>query len=127
MRITRIYADESGESRFADAAIQMVSTALFPQLPPFRLCAFSGNGDIKLFSTPPELHVFDFHTAPTRQFAIALSGTVEYETSDGEIRRQAPGSVVLVEDTRGRGHITRFADGEQFFLFIPVPDDLVTT
>jgi hypothetical protein len=58
---------------------------------------------------------------------VALSGTVEYETSDGEIRRQAPGTVVLVEDTQGRGHITRFADGEQFFLFIPIPDDLVAT
>jgi hypothetical protein len=63
----------------------------------------------------------DFYTAPTRQFAVALSGTVEYETSDGEIRRQAPGSVVLVEDTQGRGHITRFPEGEQFFFFYPHP------
>jgi hypothetical protein len=125
MRITRIYAGEGGESRFADAEIQMVSAPLFSHLPPFRMCAFSGKGDIKLFCTPPELRVHDLHTAPTRQFAVALSGTVEYETSDGEIRRQAPGSVVLVEDTEGRGHITRFAEGEQFFLFIPVPDDLV--
>jgi hypothetical protein len=113
MRITRIYADESGESHFSDAEIQMAKAALFPHLPPFRMCAFSGKGDIKLFSTP------------TRQFAVALNGTVEYETGDGEIRRQAPGNIVLVEDTRGRGHITRFADGKQFFLFIPVPDDLV--
>jgi hypothetical protein len=127
MRITRIYADESGESHFADAEIQMANATLFPHLPPFRLRAFSGNGDIKLFSTSPEFRVHDFHTAPTRQFAVALNGAVEYETSDGEIRRQAPGNVVLVEDTRGRGHITRFADGEQFFLFIPVPDDLVAT
>lgn len=127
MRITRIYADDSGESRFADAEIQMDNAPLFPHLPPFRMCAFSGKGDIKLFSTPPELRMHDFHTAPTRQFAVALSGTVEYETSDGEIRRQAPGSVVLVEDTQGRGHITRFSEGEQFFLFIPIPDDLVAT
>ena len=127
MRITRIYADESGESRFADAEIQMASATLFPHLPPFRMCAFGGKGDIKLFSTPPAFRVHDFHTAPTRQFAVALNGTVEYETSDGEIRRQAPGNVVLVEDTQGRGRITRFADGEQFFLFIPIPDDLLVT
>ena len=127
MRITRIYADDKGDSRFGDVEIQMVNTTLFPHLPPFRTCAFSGNGDIRLFSTPPEMRVHNLHTAPTRQFAVALSGTVEYETSDGEIRREAPGSLVLVEDTRGRGHITRFAEGEQFFLFIPVPDDLVVT
>jgi hypothetical protein len=126
MRITRIYADESGEPRFADAEIQMVSAPCFLTLPPFRMCAFSGNGDIRLFSTPPELRMHDFHTAPTRLFAVALSGTVEYETSDGEVRRQAPGSVVLVEDKRD-GHITRFSEEQQFFLFIPVPDDLLAT
>jgi hypothetical protein len=85
MRITRIYADESGESRFADAEIQMDSAPLFPHLPPFRMCTFSGKGDIRLFSTPPELRMHDFHTAPTRQFAAALSGTVEYETSEGVV------------------------------------------
>jgi hypothetical protein len=127
MRITRIYADESGESRFADVEIQMASAVLFPHLPPFRMCSFSAKGDIRLFSTPAAMRMHDFHTAPTRQFAVALSGTVEYETSDGEIRREAPGNVVLVEDTLGRGHITRFAEGEQFFLFIPVPDDLVAS
>lgn len=127
MRVTRIYADESGESRFADAEIQMASAILFSHLPPFRTCSFSAKGEIRLFSTPPAMRMHDFHTAPTRQFAVALSGTVEYETSDGKIRREAPGSVVLVEDTMGRGHITRFAEGEQFFLFIPVPDDLVSS
>ncbi|MBE7158544.1 MAG: hypothetical protein INR62_08960 [Rhodospirillales bacterium] len=104
----------------------MVTANLFPQLPPFRTCAFSGQGCIKLFSTPAELRVFDFHTAPERQFAVALSGPVEYETSDGEVRRFPPGYVALIEDTWGRGHITRFAEGEQFFLFIPVSVDLVS-
>ena len=125
MRITRIYADEHGESHFSDAEIPMVMVSLFPQLPPFRSCVFSGQGRVNVFATPAELRVFDFHTAPERQFAVALSGTVEYETSDGEIRRLPPGSVALVEDTWGRGHVTRFAEGEQFFLFIPIPDELV--
>ena len=54
---------------------------------------------------------------------MALTSTVEYETSDGEIRHCPPGAVVLVEDTTGRGHITRFDPGEKCFLHIPVPDD----
>jgi hypothetical protein len=127
MRITRIYADEHGGSHFSDAEFPLVTASLFSQLPPFRSCAFSAQGRVKFFVTPAEFRVFDFHTAPERQFAVALSGTVEYETSDGEARRLAQGSVALVEDTWGRGHITRFAEGEQFCLFIPIPDDLAAT
>ncbi len=65
----------------------------------------------------------DLHTAPERQLAVSLNGWVEYEVTDGDVRRFNPGEVVLVEDTTGRGHITRFDDGEQCFLHIPVPDD----
>jgi hypothetical protein len=127
MRITRIYADEHGSSHFSDTEIPLVTVSLFPELPPFRTCAFSAQGRIKLFVTPAELRVFDFHTAPERQLAVALSGTVEYETSDGEVHRLAPGSVALVEDTWGRGHITRFAEGEQLCPFIPISADLAAT
>jgi hypothetical protein len=63
------------------------------------------------------------HTAPERQLAVSLNGWVEYETTDGEARRLKPGELMLVEDTWGSGHITRFDDGEQWFLHIPVPDD----
>ena len=36
-----------------------------------------------------------------------LTEQVEFETSDGDIRRLAAGSVVLAEDTTGKGHISR--------------------
>lgn len=36
-----------------------------------------------------------------------LDGSVEYETSDGEVRRVQAGSFVLVEDTHGKGHLSR--------------------
>ena len=123
MKITRIFADEHGESHFAGAEIPLASATLFPQLPPFQFTRLSAPNGIKLFVVPAELSVFDLHTAPERQLAISLNGTVEYETSDGEIRRFGPGDIVLVGDTAGRGHITRFADGEQRFFHIPVPDD----
>jgi hypothetical protein len=34
-------------------------------------------------------------------------GEVEFETTDGGIRRVAAGSIVLAQDTTGRGHISR--------------------
>jgi hypothetical protein len=123
MRLTRIYADQQGTSHFADAEVPTASVTLFPQLPPFRVNRFSGPNPIKLFVVPAALRVFDWHTAPERQLAVSLNGIVEYETSDGDVRRFGPGEIVLVEDTTGRGHITRFAEGEQGFLHIPVPAD----
>jgi hypothetical protein len=123
VKITRIFADEHGGSHFADAEIPLASATLFPQLPPFQFTRLSAPSGIKLFVVPAELSVFDLHTAPERQLAVSLNGTVEYETSDGDIRRFAAGDIVLVEDTTGRGHITRFADGAQGFFHIPVPDD----
>jgi len=123
VRIARLYADERGETHFGHADIPLASAALFPEQPPYRLTRFSAPRGVKLFAVPAGSGVFEWHTAPERQLAVALNGTVEYETSDGEIRRLGPGEVLLVEDTTGRGHVTRFPDEEQYFFHIPVPDD----
>ena len=123
MRIARILAGEDGASRFSDGEVPLERLGLFPELPPFLVTRLVGANPVKLFATPAELRVADWHTAPERQFAVSLNGWVEYETSDGTVRRFNPGEVVLVEDTTGRGHITRFDEGEQWFLHIPVPDD----
>ena len=48
-----------------------------------------------------------FHNAPRRQYVITLSGRGEVETSDGKKVELGPGSIDLVEDTTGKGHITR--------------------
>ena len=49
----------------------------------------------------------DWHNPPQRLLVLWLTGEVEFETSDGDIRRLPAGSVVLAEDTTGKGHITR--------------------
>jgi hypothetical protein len=45
-----------------------------------------------------------------------------HETSEGEKRRCEPGTIVLAEDTFGKGHISRGPDEGQFLMFVPVPD-----
>ena len=50
------------------------------------------------------------HNAPERLFIVSLTGRIEVEVSDGEVRRFGPGAVTLVEDTHGKGHITRSLD-----------------
>ncbi len=122
MRITCIVADDTGGSRFAEIEIPAEAVRMFPALPPFRLNRFAVPGGVKLFTIPAELREADWHTAPVRQLAVALNGTVEYETTDGVRRRFGPGEPVLVTDTEGSGHITRFPGIAQSFLHIPVPD-----
>ena len=122
MRITCISADASGGSYFSEREVSAVTVRLFEAMPPFRLTRFAPPTEVKLFAIPAELREADWHTAPVRQLALALDGVVEYETTDGVRRRFGPGVPVLVEDTTGRGHTTRFSDGEQGFLFIPVSD-----
>jgi hypothetical protein len=123
MRISRIFADADGGSHFADGAPPVADLRLFPQMPLFQVTRLVGANPAKLFSVPADVSAAQLHTAPERQLAVSLNGWVEYETTDGEARRLKPGELMLVEDTWGSGHITRFDDGEQWFLHIPVPDD----
>ena len=60
-----------------------------------------------VFSQFPAGWVGDWHPAPRLQFFIQLSGELEVEVGDGEVRRFSAGCVVLLEDTSGKGHITR--------------------
>jgi hypothetical protein len=52
------------------------------------------------------------HNAPFPLFIIGLRGTFSVEVSDGDIREFPPGSVILVEDTTGKGHTTRRVGNE---------------
>jgi hypothetical protein len=49
----------------------------------------------------------DWHPAPRRQFMVKLAGETEFVASDGERRRIAPGMVLVLEDTGGKGHQSR--------------------
>jgi hypothetical protein len=44
------------------------------------------------------------------------------ETTDGTARKFLPGDLVLLQDTSGKGHLTRnIGDGYATFLVVPVP------
>jgi mannose-6-phosphate isomerase-like protein (cupin superfamily) len=48
-----------------------------------------------------------FHHTPRRQYIVVLSGWMTFEVGDGVKIELKPGDAVLVEDTHGRGHITK--------------------
>jgi uncharacterized cupin superfamily protein len=50
-----------------------------------------------------------------------MSGAVEMETTDGTVKKLGEGDLVLLEDTTGKGHVTRnIGKGYAIFLVVPV-------
>lgn len=106
MKYTRLYADENGESHFEDVEIELLPVSFAPPAPPLNLSEFTPCKQYGFLSSPVSWSG-SWHPTPVRQIFFYLSGEVEAEVSDGEVRRFGPGSVVLVEDTTGKGHKSR--------------------
>jgi hypothetical protein len=117
MTYFRIYAGPDGESHFEDVDITLRAQpggSEYSDLVP-------ATGVI--FRRSPADQLLDWHPAPRRQFVVTLSGEAEVEASDGEVRRIGPGTIMLAEDTTGKGHITRgWGTAERISLFIPLPN-----
>ena len=64
----------------------------------------------------------EWHTAPRKQFAINMTGTLEVELSDGRRQVIGQGDLVYLEDLTGKGHVTRVTSPVTN-LFIHVPHD----
>ena len=117
MKYFRIYAGPDGESHFEELGIEMTSSGRDSEYSD--LVPATG----VIFRKSAADQFIDWHPAPRRQFVITLSGQAEVEASDGEVRQIGPGTIMLAEDTTGKGHITRSAGSEErLSLFIPLPD-----
>ncbi|MGH8808071.1 MAG: cupin domain-containing protein [Noviherbaspirillum sp.] len=49
----------------------------------------------------------ELHPSPLRMWVFFLSGEMEFEASDGERRSCVAGTAMLLEDTTGKGHLSR--------------------
>lgn len=109
-RVIRVYATPDGESHIEDLVIADDAGPA----PITRMTAgvYRGSG-----ATAP-----DWHTAPRRQFAINMIGALEVEITNGTRRKIGAGDLVFLEDTTGKGHVTRALEPITN-LFLHVPDD----
>jgi quercetin dioxygenase-like cupin family protein len=115
----RVYSDASGASRFADDEFAFHLADFAPPAPPVSVTGVQSAEGV-VFLSSPSGWFGDWHPAPRRQFIFVLAGTLEVEVSDGETRWFGAGSVVLVEDTSGQGHVTRVTGEERAYL-VAVP------
>ncbi len=103
----RIYTGPDGETHFEDVEVDLPQQSrggdMSRALPAAGVVFRRTSGDYDL----------DWHPAPRRQFVLNLTGAVEIEVSDGEVRRFGPGSFFLAEDTTGKGHKSRAVEGQE--------------
>jgi hypothetical protein len=97
---------------------------LFPNEAPFQLSGHYPASLIRFVHVPAGVREAGWHIPPGRVLAVWLDGIVEFETSDGEVRRVSAGSSVLVEDTHGKGHISRHPVEGQSLILVTLPHGL---
>ena len=66
---------------------------------------------LRFKETPPNSS-YDWHPAPTTQYVICITGTLEFTTFLGETFILKPGEVLLAMDTTGSGHKWRMVDND---------------
>jgi len=116
----RIYADAQGGSHFDSVTVEQSLASGAPPAAPFYVSLDKPASKYRFYSFQPGW-IGDWHPCPARQFLALMSGSVEMETTDGTVRSLKPGDLVLLEDTTGKGHVTRnTGDGYATFLVVPV-------
>jgi hypothetical protein len=114
MRIHNLYADPSGQSHFRDLQVEWVEETRSGKLS--RRLPASGI----IFRQVPPTYDLDWHPAPRRQYIINLDAGVQITASDGESRIIGAGEVLLVEDTSGKGHLSKAVDKKiRHCIFVP--------
>lgn len=105
MRIHNLYSDADGVSHFRDVEVVWAEerncTKYSKRLPAAGV----------IFSEASPAYDLDWHPAPRRQYVINLEGAIEVTAGDGEVRIIGPGDVMLVEDTTGKGHLSKAVGG----------------
>jgi len=108
---TRLYTAPDGESRFEDLNAELNLTDFAPSEPPLYLSSFTPATKFAFFGAPAQWHS-DWHPSSARNLFVVVSGEWEVTAGDGETRRFAAGSILLVEDTTGKGHTSRVISAE---------------
>jgi hypothetical protein len=129
---THLWADASGVSHFRDEKLSF--EAATPENPTAGTTSRTNPDPEALVSLPlrgatgatflylKRAAVEDWHRAPRRMYLIAVQGMSEVTAGDGEVRRFGLGSIILMDDLTGKGHITRaVGDDDHIALTIPVP------
>ncbi|WP_294332650.1 hypothetical protein [uncultured Chryseobacterium sp.] len=64
------------------------------------------------------------HPAPRRQYVITIKGNIKFKVTDGSTFMIKPGTVLLAEDLKGKGHSWDMVKSKVWErLYIPIAED----
>jgi len=123
--VVRIFTGADGITHFEDGLVPLVSVGeigdLSEEIP----------GGTVRFRRTDAGYDYDWHPTPARQFIFMMSGAVEIEVGDGEVRRITAGQTLFLEDVDPPGHRTRnagptprwsvFVQTDENVPYVPVP------
>ena len=102
----RIRADEAGTSHIEELDLSLATKAFAPPAPPMDVSASQPASTWCMLRVDAGWYG-DWHPSPARQWLFCLTGQFEMMASDGSRLLATPGTLVLLEDTSGKGHYTR--------------------
>ena len=116
----RLVSDSAGESHFVTLNIEMATRMFAPPAPSFDVSEMAAAAKVG-FLRVPKGWMGELHPSPVRMWVFFLSGEMEFEASDGEVRPAVLGQAILLEDTTGKGHLSRVTgDGDAVLALVQV-------
>ena len=120
---TRLFSDEAGESHLETATMTVAHEQFAPPAPPLDVSPTTRATEWRLLRFAPDW-VGGWHCSPCRQWMFVMAGAATVRTSDGNQCDLKAGSICLLEDTRGKGHLTTIIGGDEVLLVaVHLPDD----
>jgi hypothetical protein len=105
LMVTRLFTGPDGETHADEQELKFAGS-------PIGVSQLMKVSSAELHRTAPG-GVADWHRGPRRQYVITLSGHGELEVSGGKKILAEPGHIELIEDTTGKGHVTRVTGSEE--------------
>ena len=107
IQVGRLYADELGESRIESLTIPMSPKDFAPPAAPFKVADVQPAQNYIIIELPVGWGGTEPHPTPGRHMLFMLSGSFRVKPSLGEARTFVAGDGLLMEDTSGKGHMTK--------------------
>lgn len=117
LKHVRLVADAGGDSHFVPMEIGMTTRTFAPPAPSFDVSDPSPATGVS-FLRVPRGWVGDLHPSPVRMWMFVLAGTMAFEATDGDVRDVGPGDAILLEDTSGKGHLSRVTGAAEAVLAV---------
>lgn len=118
-----MWSDKAGESHIEAATLTVTSERFAPPAPPLDVSELGPATGWNLLRFASNW-VGGWHCTPVRQWMFVMVGRATVRASDGCQCDLRAGSICLLEDTEGKGHLTTIVGGDDVItVAVRIPDD----